>query len=666
MNQSVFTNCIKYFFLMLVSLLMACQGTKRIKSGADTFAAGRYWQATQLLSKEFEMAKSEESKFRIAFLSAESFEHMNQPYEALQWYEQTRRIKSDDALTELRYGYALKSVGRYEEAKSQFEALGKQLDDPNRFRNEIIAIINASDWERDKLTNQFSIAIAPFNSLSADYGTTFDSLGKIYFASDRVNDHDQVYLWTGRSYAKIYKSDSSSAISKEIYSFVNQVDINTGLLTFSPDFNQLAYCKCIGEEKTDAKCKIYYSQRKGTGWTDAYPLNFIIDSLNYLSPAFDKEGQGIFFSMEDPKLNTGFDIYFSKRSGNEFMPPERLSESINTSFNEKYVSVNQDTLYFASDNNIGMGGLDIYKTYLINGKWTPPINLKAPVNSAFDDFAFVVDPFFKPTSDILEKGYFSSNRPGGLGNDDIYTFTKRNLIPKTKIDTPSIVIRGVAYKLNIYVNGFGVKNGQETQNPADLVALNQGTVQITQQDVLDTTLFTNPRGYTSATIDILNPITLYIRHEGYLKSSRYIDPAKLKTDSSKQLQELTLIINLHPILYNQEFVINNIYYDYNKYNIRPDAEPALDELVALLKLNDAFKIKIASHTDCRGTESYNQKLSSQRARSVVEYLIKNGIEANRLTSQGYGKSRPLSNCKCAECTEDQYQLDRRTTFQLIR
>ena len=655
------------FTLTALSLLFtACTGTRKIKTGDDAFASGQYWRAAELYQAELEKTRNPEQLHYKSFQIAQAYEKMNEPDNASQWYEQAMGHKKDDVLTKLRYAYSLKNTGRYNQAAVTFEQISEDLNEPGRFRNELISLRNAEQWVAAAADNEYKIAKAPFNTREADYGTTIDSTGQLYITQDYNSASNSRYLWTGRSHSRINKVDSNATSSIMLQSFVNEKDINTGLLQFSSDFTQLAFCKCTGPEERDKTCKIYYSRRNGDVWQDPLPVEFTIDSVNYLSPAFSHDGKTLFFTCEDPVLQTGFDVYYSILKGNSWSAPVILPGNINSAFNEKYVTVHQDTLYISSDNTIGMGGLDIYKTYMLNSRWAPLQNLKAPINSAYDDFYLIVSNNTPEADNILQRGFISSNRPGGAGHDDIYKFTKKRLTPVSPVDTPVIADNYHHFRLRVYVKGYKIVDGFESQDPNDMLLLDSALVTIAQAGKPTQSIYTNRIGLATTELEISSDLRIIAAHEGYLKTPINVPKEHLKIDSAKTIQELTLIINLHPLIFDQEFVISDIYYDYDKANIRNDAEPALHKLADLLSLNNEYRILIGSHTDCRGTDTYNQSLSEARARSVVDWLIGRGIDQARLQSRGYGEKVPAAKCACDDCTETEHQLNRRTTFRLIR
>lgn len=664
MPKLTFTQWISVFFT--ISIFIACNSTKKIKTGDDAFNAGQYWRAIGLYTEELEKTSKKNQQHYIAFQIASAYEKMNEPISASEWYKHALSYDESDILTQLRYAYSLKNTANYKEAIATFNQISQELNDPGRFQNELVSIKNAIDWIDNIRDNPYLVSICNFNTPESDYGSGIDSSGYLYITQDNANTDENTYLWTGRSYSRINKVDSNQFISASIHSFLNEKDVNTGLLQFNSRNDALAFCKCVGSADKDKTCKIYYSRKVENNWQEPFPVEFTVDSLNYLSPSFSKDGNTLYFSCEDPKLKTGFDIYSSRLVDNEWTSPVRLPDFINSSYNEKYVTSNNDTLYISSDNTVGMGGLDIFKTYQINSRWTPLQNLKAPINSAYDDFYLTVINNNLGNDSILQRGYFTSNRPGGKGNDDIYKFIKRQLVRPSKVDTPVIVDKFYYFKLKIYVKGYKIVDGYESQDQEDMILLDSAQVSIKIDTQFDKTLFTNSLGIASTNLEITGNIKIIASHTGYLKTPIDVLKDNLRIDSSKTLQELTLVVKMHPLIFDQELVIPDIFYDYDRSNIRSDATPSMQRLADLLLLNNEYNILIGSHTDCRGSDVYNKRLSEDRAKSVVEWLVKKGITPNRLRYIGYGKSDPAVKCPCNTCSESDHQLNRRTTFKLIR
>lgn len=650
--------CLFLFFLVLSS----CNKTLKVKTGEDAYDVGQYSLAAELLESEWNNSRQNEVKSDKAFLLGQSYDKMNEPEKALSWYKQsTQDSESPSKLIYL--AYALKNTGRYAEAITVFQQLGKQLNDVNRFRNELVTLNNVNQWQSDRENNPYKIKSSPFNSEAADYSPVISPGGQIVFTSDRPQETITAkYKWTGRDFSDIYVADSMGSSATLLKGLVN-TESNEGSLIFSASGQEIVFCRCFDRVGGDQNCKLMFSKNIDGNWTDPQVLPFVADSINYLGPAFGLDSNILFFSLEDPKFNTGFDVYYSQRKEGVWGDAERLPPIINSEYNEKYISFDRDTMYFSSDQPSGMGGLDIYKTYVARGQWTPPQNLKSPMNSSYDDFGIYVDPNFKATERATQKGFFSSNRKGGRGQDDIYSFVKtKEITVLQKIDTPALLDKGILVKLNVYTKGFEIVNGKFSKTTKSL----DGAKVSIRSAGRDSSMIADKYGKATTIIAVNDAMNITAASEGYLTTSKRIKKDIIKIDSTKSIQEFNIIINLYPILYDQEIVIRDIYYDTDKYDIRKDAEGSLDELLSIMELNPSFKIKINSHTDCRASNAYNLKLSDNRAKSVVNYLTSKGISKSRLTSQGYGESRPVAICACEKCTDEELQLNRRTTFQLVK
>ncbi len=651
------------FLSSIISLLLvACNSSVKIRTGEEAFDAGQYSIAVKMLTEELDKTENRTMKAEKAFLMGKAYEMMNDPDNALVWFR--RGVEGSDSPTRQVYlAYALKNTGRYAEAMQVFSELGKQLNDPNRFRSEMVSLNNAYQWQKDADTDPFRLTLSPFNSTDADYSPIIRNDGKIVFTSDRkLDETSDTYKWTGRGFSDIFVADSNAGEAFPLQGLVNTAD-NEGLLVYSQVGDEMAFCRCFDRVGGNSFCKILISKYVDGNWTDPQVLPFVNDSMNYLSPCFGRDSNLLFFAANDPQINSGFDIYYAQRHNGVWQDPVRLPSIINTEYDEKYITFDLDTMYFASNKPSGMGGLDIYKTYVARGSWMPPINLKAPVNSPYDDFSMFFDKDDSGDDWVLARGFITSNRPGGKGKDDIYRFTKIRLKEsKPVIDTPVIDDKSILVKLNVFVRGHNVADGKlasgTTELPSASVTIKSGG--------MDTTVLADKYGKSSILIKVIDRMVFTASKEGYLTSSKTIDRSVIRIDSTKRIQEFNMVMNLYPVLYDQEIVIKDIFYDLDKYDIRKDAIGSLDELLSILRLNPSFKIRINSHTDCRGSDAYNMTLSAKRAKSVVDYLTANGINRNRLSSRGFGETMPLAKCLCEKCTEEEHQLNRRTTFQLVK
>jgi outer membrane protein OmpA-like peptidoglycan-associated protein len=311
-----------------------------------------------------------------------------------------------------------------------------------------------------------------------------------------------------------------------------------------------------------------------------------------------------------------------------------------------------------------MGGLDVFKTWkTTNGAWAPVQNLKPPLNSGADDFGFIIDFQAKKSQDVLQVGYFTSNRPEGSGSDDIYRFEKRMPPPEPIEPEPPVL----AYKM--ILEGYVLeKIYAEADNPDTKVLgrkpLSGATVKVTiGKEVKNFTV--GEDGFFTFELAENTDYQFIAAKDGYLTGDNVFTTKGIGKDPKNPVQTFEVEIVLNKIFVNREIVLEDIYYDFDKWDIRADARPTLDKLARELQLNPKIRIQLSSHTDCRGNDRYNEDLSQKRAQSAVDYLISKGVSPERVAAKGYGETSPKANCACTRCSEEEHQLNRRTAFTIL-
>ncbi len=399
-------------------------------------------------------------------------------------------------------------------------------------------------------------------------------------------------------------------------------------------------------------------------------MPFFKEKIRYSTPSLSPYGKTLFFASNDPDGWGGYDLYESKMTADGFVEPKIMARTLNTMGNEAYPVLDGDTLYFASDFHTGMGGFDIFKTFkLKDGSWSSPANMKPPINSGYDDFTFVIDNQSVKKEGVLQQGYFTSNRIGGKGNDDIYKFERRVPPPRPVVvvpDKPKVPVK-IVYKNTLDIIVLE-KVFQSADNPNSKVlgrkplAGSKITMNIGGKK---REMTVNTEGVVSIDLDDNTDYTFMASNEGYLNNSAKFTSRGLGKDPANPIQKFEVEIVLDKIYKNREITLDNIYYNYNQWDIRTDAEPTLTKLAETLVENPAIKIQLSSHTDCRGKDDYNGTLSQKRAESAVNFLISKGIASERLVAKGYGESQPAIGCECTKCSEDQHQANRRTTFKVL-
>ena len=386
-----------------------------------------------------------------------------------------------------------------------------------------------------------------------------------------------------------------------------------------------------------------------------------------MHPALSEDGEYLYYASDHPDGWGGYDIYFSELVQDGWSEPRLLSRLINTVGDEMFPTIYGDTLFFSSDRLTGMGGLDIFKTYRINSKmWSPPYNLKPPINSGSDDFGFVVRQDRKGLDEsVLASGYFTSNRLGAVGSDDIYRFEE--VVPPVP-EVPEVIdTTPVVYKL--ILKGFVLEKIYQNPDDPNSPILGRKPLEGARVDVRfgdeNLLLTTSSDGIFTLELEEDQDYNFLASKAGFLTSQERFSTVGFGHNPNQPSQVFEIEIVLDKIFKNKEINLENIYYDFNKWDIRQDAKPTLAKLARALELNPKVQIQLSSHTDCRGNNRYNQVLSQRRAQSAVDYLIELGIDRNRLIARGLGEESPAVNCACSRCTEAEHQANRRTTFTIL-
>jgi outer membrane protein OmpA-like peptidoglycan-associated protein len=665
---------------LLLLLFFACNYTIKIKDGPTAYDRKQYAVAVPMLEKEYGKAKTRTEKGKLAYELAESYRRTGEDEKSLQWYKNA--YENNYGAEALKgYAYALKKLEKYPAAREAFKNLGIEIGSPYEYRKEITACTVAEGWLKETPDNGWKVEPVAFNSPQNDFAPVFFHDGRVVFTSDRnMSKSEEKYGWTGNKFMDVFIVEPDGASPQLFDNFLNTND-NEGTPTFNSFGTEVFFVRAKGAYKgDDAFCKIYISEKilADGGWSEPRPLPFQKEKINYVHPALSADGNTLYFACNDPEGWGGYDLYSVQRNPKTesgWDDPKLLSRNLNTPGNEAFPTLDADTLYFASDGLPGMGGYDIFRTYKSERyAWTPPINLKSPLNSGADDFSFIVQ---KPTAnqqpptnnlkpgDLIKAGFFTSNRPGSR-SDDIYRFEQRVPPPKPpKTDTTAT--KPLVYKMilegyvleKIYANPDDPNSKLLGRKPLS-GAMVQAEFGSKKQP------FTvKDDGYFKMELAENMDYNFAASLEGYLANSTKFSTKGIAKDPANPVQTFEIEIVLDKIYRNKEIVLENIYYDFDKWDIRPDAEPTLNRLADVLKQNPSIRIQLGSHTDCRGNDNYNEELSQKRAQSAVNYLISKGIDAGRLSALGYGESLLAVDCACSRCTETEHQANRRTTFKVV-
>jgi len=658
------------FLLLLLFAMASCTYTMKIRDGAMAVDRKQYAVAEKLLRKEYNKEKSRVEKGKKAFLLGKTYQALNESDKSMQWFQTAYdNGYGVDALKEL--AYAQKQAEQYKEAMMTFRELGLEIGSPYEYRREIAACQIAIGW-KDIKQPEYQLELLDFNSGNADYSPTLYKDNQLVFTSDRSSaTGDETYNWTGNAFSDLFVVDLNSESVSGFDMAINTPD-NEGTVSFGNNYQEMYFTRCYGGKREDAYCKIMQSEFTNDSWTVPRPLElFEEEEINYGHPSVSADGRYLYFSCNHPDGWGGFDIYVCERQASgEWGPPELMGRSVNTIGNEKFPFIDKDTLYFSSDFHPGMGGLDIFRTFKLNdGNWGPAFNLKPPINSGGDDFGYTIDynaP--KEDEDVIHVGYFSSTRLEGLGGDDIYKFEKRYVPPPP----PPPVAENEPpeeeqYKL--ILEGYVLEKIYEIPNDPNSRVLGRkplpGSRVVIDLGNKKDTVNVGDDGFFTMEMEENSDYGFVASKPNYLTNEESFSTKGIGRDPNRKVQTFEIEIVLDKIFIDKEIKLENIYYDFDKWDIRDDAKPTLDELAKNLKLNPDIRIQLGSHTDCRGNDNYNLELSQRRAQSAVDYLIEKGIDANRLLAKGYGEDSPEVDCICSRCTEEEHQENRRTTFKII-
>ncbi len=658
--------------IILTVYLSGCNSAMQAyKDGQKKFSNGEY----DLAIKGFQKAASENYEpTQTNYLIAESYRLSNRFKESIPYYKKALEGGVTNPDVQFQYAYALKTDGQYAEASNQFAAFAKSATSPpnlqDRAMREVEILKIADRLKAQKM--EVELKDIPLNTAGSEFSPAI--LGKeLVFSSSKK---EKIYKNNGQAMLGLYKitiaedpgntQGTPVLLSNDIF----DADANEGSPAFSPDGKTLVFARGnTGKKNSAADVDLYLSRNVNGQWTvpAVLPIN---DSLAWDgSPAFSRDGKTLYFASNRAGGAGGIDLYRTNMDASgRFSKPVNMGRDINTTGDEMFPYVAEGgKLYFASDGHPGLGKLDLFSATRSQGIISIE-NLGLPFNSPQDDFGLV----FYETN---KKGFFSSNRDGGKGDDDIYYFASpeepdssevaRNNDPNSPLNpnNPNF-INGKPKVVRYFLAGTVVTN---TQNP---IPVDSAIVHILP-DTSDTQIAqlpTNSEGkFGKQPVEEGKSYVLLVERKGYISrrepfsmDGRSIPPIFL----TKELTDTTfnVMLKVDRLELNKTFVLENIYYDLNKYNIRPDAAIELDKLVQILKDNPSMKIELSSHTDARATDAYNMTLSQNRAESAVEYLNTKGIDADRMVARGYGERELIvPNAK----TEEEHQRNRRTEFTIL-
>lgn len=648
---------ISVLFLSFISTFSLAQKDP-VAEADQAFNAGEYFEAINLYKQAYMKVKENSKKAEVIYKTGLCYKKINDAPQAEVWFKKAVKVKYTNPLATLYFADALKQNEKYDEALIAYRDYLKLVPGDLRGKNGVESCELASKW-KNKPSRYDVENMAFFNSRESDFSTTFakKDYSIVIFTSTRpASGGVEMSGATGQSFADLYTSTCDRKGKWSVPVPLGE-NVNTeheeGTPTVTQKGNDMFFTRCKIEKKVMNTCQIYSTVKRGMDWDIPVYLPIISDSVEAVHPTISADELTLYFASSDiPGGQGGKDIWMITRpsSKSPWGEPINLGKEINTPGNEAFPVVREDgSLYFASDGHIGMGGLDIFKaTKGKSDKWVVE-NMKYPINSAADDFGIVFEG-------DMEKGFFSSNRMGGKGMDDVYSFILRplqfNLLGIVQNEKTGEILTDVTVKL---ISSDGVT--QELKNEAD------GSFKFRLKPNMD---------YVLTTVK-----------EGFLNGK-----GKETTKALDEDKEFNLTITMAPI--EKPIELENIMYDVAKWDLRPESMVSLEKLVEVLNDNPNVTIELRSHTDFRDDAAKNLELSQKRAQSVVDFLIERGIEPDRLSPKGYGESMPntvvaadakkytflkegdvlseeyIKKLATVEEQEVAHQINRRTEFQVMR
>lgn len=639
------------YIAVLAILAVSCSGAK-MSVADEQLARGEYFDAQKTYRKIYNKLNprtQRKERGEVAAKMAECHSRLGQDARAAAAYQNALRYGYPDSTLLLKLAMAQHGQGNYTQAATTYEEYLRLWPDDKQAQQGLAGARKSAELKRNK-TRHIVKNAKLFNSRRSDFSPMFNG-DILYFTTtnekatgtkrSEITGMKRSDIWMAR------KNERGEWQRPEAVEGELNTEWDEGIMSFSPDGSTMYLTRSIRTPDKDTGVDIYTSSRSDAKWSAPVKFEITNDTLSsYGHPAVSPSGQYLYFTSDMPG-HGGKDIWrinLKERAGSL----ENLGEAINTPGDEVFPYILTDSImYFSSDGHPGLGGLDIFKATLTpSGGWLVE-NMGSPMNSEGDDFGIT---FATPGR---EAGYFSSNRGDGRGYDHLYSFELPDLkilisgwvLDKDEEPVPNAVIRIV---------------GNDGSNQK-AIAKNDGSFSFPLQRGVSYVMLAGAKGYLNA-------------------------KQEFTSDTAEEDAEYGIDFILASI--NKPNIVENIFYDFDKATLRPEAKEALNEVVQMLRDNPNITIEMASHTDRKGSDEYNIALSERRAKSVVDYLIECGIPADRLQYQGYGESRPKTVTKRiarefpqfeegqvldeefilslpAEQQEIADQINRRTEFQVL-
>lgn len=620
------------FSVSLICILFTGCTSLLYKKANTEYANMQYYYAIQHYNKVLEKKDIHDAKIKLA----NSYRLMKDDTKAAPLFAVAMDYPEIEPIEYLHYASVLRSNGDHTNAKIWLKKYLEKFPDDKDALDLMASCDSLTVFMRD--TTLFSMNGVDFKELTSTFGCTPYKKGVVFTADKIEEKKSRKNPWTGNSYLDLYyteKDASGKWLPPQSLSGGINGKYHEGPASFNKAGDVVYFTRSNyfhnqlqGNEDDVATLKIFKAKLVNEKWLQLEELPFNGDAYSIGHPFICKDEKTLYFISNQPGGFGGTDIYRATFDGTLWSIPENLGPKINTSGNEMFPMMGDDSVfYFSSDAHTNMGGLDVFSSkYDENTKiFASAENLLFPLNSNKDDFGLVFNSDGK-------SGFVSSNRNGA---DKLFEFKKND---------PTFNLSGsVTYK------GYGTP-----VNGALIELVNDKTKE-------KLTATTNTEGTYKIKLENNAKYSIFCTREGCFKLSNSISTKKKKFS-----EDFVMNFELDSIIVEKPIVLENIYYDLDKWKIRKDAKPVLDSLVILLKNNPNITIEMSSHCDSRASDEYNLILSEKRAKETVKYLISKGIDKKRLQSKGAGETMLINKCaNDVECTEEEHQKNRRTEFKVI-
>jgi outer membrane protein OmpA-like peptidoglycan-associated protein/tetratricopeptide (TPR) repeat protein len=634
-----------------------------------SFAIGAFAQNTKISKGDklnqklayIDAIKTYEKIVKKGFVNLEICEKIGDAYYfnanykiAAEWYQKAFSLTTDlNPEYYYRYALTLKSIGQIEESDKYMLKYISLVPEQNRA--QILKKENNYKEYINQNSDRFELKTLSINSPNSDFGGSFYK-DQLVFSTSRESKsiYKRTHSWTGLPFTSLFSGViTSDGLVSHAKKFAKTIDskFNESTPVFTKDGNTVYFTRnnfIKGKKGQNAEgtvfLKIYRAQKnQKQEWDNITELPFNSDDFQVAHPALSPDEKTLYFASDRPGTIGKSDIYKVEiKSNGSFGEPENLGKSINTEGRETFPFISESgILYFASDGRPGLGGLDIFQVDLNKiDKRNSVMNIGAPVNGSMDDFSFCIN-------ETSNRGFFTSNREGGKGNDDIYGFTQ---------------IKPIVYPCEQHLAGNVVDKQTNEILPGSVVTL------FSKDNQVISTQISNDKGdFNFGYVDCNSSFFIRASKTDYSTDEKDIQIPNYTGETKATLSiEKTQIPIVSGTDLSKVFHIKEIYFDLDKYNIREDAAIELAKILEVLLEYPTMKIAINSHTDSRQTHAYNVVLSNNRAKSTRKWLIKQGISADRLTANGYGETKLVNNCSDGvDCSEEQHQANRRSEFIVI-